>query len=509
MPFSPIRPSPSAGGIADIWALRQTRPLTYAHVLVELPGGRRAIRWGTTCSTWRSTWARCCWPSSACRRLLPERAALVAAALFAVHPMQAEAVDYVWARSIVLAALLCFASLLSVARRAAWVAVAWFAAALLAKEEVRGVPPGCCWRARSAQQRRGAHRGHARCCRARGAAARVIYATRSHAGSARRVSGRHHAVALPARPGPGDPAVSAPADASPTASPSIRRSACPPVWVGPRWRGARSPRLVRRSWTRAPCGRVAAGGIAAAAAQLFDLPRRRSRGRPPHVPAALRLRRGRGPAAGTREAEARGAGAWWPRAGAGQRDAHPGVDVGGSRCGARRCGARPARFARRFNSRARCRRPGPGTAGQAAIQAPYDPAVAAETGRVCPGGTAAGCRAARIRAGAGARSAQRANLNNRGVALEALGQSEAARLDFERALALDPDLAEARENLEKLTGRGNLHVGAENCQSGSSTDLCLVLSGPSFLRFDRPQVGGEGRTCPPRLLPISVCAPTG
>jgi Flp pilus assembly protein TadD len=42
------------------------------------------------------------------------------------------------------------------------------------------------------------------------------------------------------------------------------------------------------------------------------------------------------------------------------------------------------------------------------------------------------------------------NMNNRGVALVALGQTEAARADFERALLADPALAEARENLAKL-----------------------------------------------------------
>src|ERR1039458_1126220 len=44
-------------------------------------------------------------------------------------------------------------------------------------------------------------------------------------------------------------------------------------------------------------------------------------------------------------------------------------------------------------------------------------------------------------------------LNNRGVALAEIGQTEAARLDFERALEIDPDLAEARENLNKLPAR--------------------------------------------------------
>ncbi len=44
-------------------------------------------------------------------------------------------------------------------------------------------------------------------------------------------------------------------------------------------------------------------------------------------------------------------------------------------------------------------------------------------------------------------------LNNRGVALAEIGQTEAARLDFEQALEIAPDFAEARENLSKLPAR--------------------------------------------------------
>ena len=42
------------------------------------------------------------------------------------------------------------------------------------------------------------------------------------------------------------------------------------------------------------------------------------------------------------------------------------------------------------------------------------------------------------------------NYNNRGVALAGLGQTEAARADFQRALKMDPSFSEARQNLEKL-----------------------------------------------------------
>ena len=45
-------------------------------------------------------------------------------------------------------------------------------------------------------------------------------------------------------------------------------------------------------------------------------------------------------------------------------------------------------------------------------------------------------------------------LNNRGTALAALGQTEAARRDFERALEADPCLFEARLNLRQGPGAG-------------------------------------------------------
>ena len=40
------------------------------------------------------------------------------------------------------------------------------------------------------------------------------------------------------------------------------------------------------------------------------------------------------------------------------------------------------------------------------------------------------------------------------MALDALGQTDAARQDFERALRIEPGLTEARQNLEKLLPPG-------------------------------------------------------
>ena len=87
------------------------------------------------------------------RRILPATAAVLAAAIFAVHPLQAEAVDYVAARGAMLAAVLCFAALLAWIAGRPWIALAAFAGALLADERCAlfpavltmvqwGCPPG-------------------------------------------------------------------------------------------------------------------------------------------------------------------------------------------------------------------------------------------------------------------------------------------------------------------------------------------------------------------------------
>lgn len=74
------------------------------------------------------------------KRLIPAKAAWIAAGIFAVHPFQAEPVNYIFARSTTLATLLCLASLASWIGGRRWWAVAWFGGALLAKEECVAFP---------------------------------------------------------------------------------------------------------------------------------------------------------------------------------------------------------------------------------------------------------------------------------------------------------------------------------------------------------------------------------
>jgi hypothetical protein len=121
------------------WCLRQTRPLTYLtfwlnyRVGGENPLGYHAVNLALHVT---AVWLL----YVALRRLISAEAALAAAAIFAVHPIQAEAVDYVWGRSIVLAAVFCFAAWIEWMRGREWIAVAWFAAGLLAKEECAAFP---------------------------------------------------------------------------------------------------------------------------------------------------------------------------------------------------------------------------------------------------------------------------------------------------------------------------------------------------------------------------------
>ena len=129
----------SAASLGAIFALRQTRPLTYLTFWLNRalggqdPLGYHALNLALHLAAVMLAYA-------CLLRLLDRRAAWLAAALFAVHPLQAEAVDYVWARAIVLAAVFVFASLLAWMDDRPWLAVALFALALLSKEECAAFP---------------------------------------------------------------------------------------------------------------------------------------------------------------------------------------------------------------------------------------------------------------------------------------------------------------------------------------------------------------------------------
>ncbi len=129
----------SPGGLAGIWAPLATRPLTYSTFWLNYRlGGSNAAGYAVFGVGLHLAAVLLLW--IVLRRALPAPAAWIAAAVFAAHPIQAEAVNYIFERATLLAALLCIASLRAWFAGAPWQAVAWFAAALAAKEECVAFP---------------------------------------------------------------------------------------------------------------------------------------------------------------------------------------------------------------------------------------------------------------------------------------------------------------------------------------------------------------------------------
>lgn len=124
---------------SDLWRPFDIRPLTYLTFWVnELAGGRNPLGYHAVNLLLHLTAVVLLF--EVLKRLTPAKAAWIAAAIFAVHPFQAEPVNYIFARSTTLATVLCLASLASWIGGHRWWAVAWFGGALLAKEECVAFP---------------------------------------------------------------------------------------------------------------------------------------------------------------------------------------------------------------------------------------------------------------------------------------------------------------------------------------------------------------------------------
>src|SRR5512141_2730528 len=88
----------TGGGLQNLFTLQQSRPLTQLTLWLNYQVGgtdpllyhlvNLLLHLGAVLLAWECL-----------KRLLPAAAALAAAGIFAVHPLQAEAVNYVWARS--------------------------------------------------------------------------------------------------------------------------------------------------------------------------------------------------------------------------------------------------------------------------------------------------------------------------------------------------------------------------------------------------------------------------
>lgn len=129
----------SPSGWWEVWKPLSTRPLTYFtfwinyHIGGRDPFGYHAVNLGVHVIAVLLLW-------TALQRLTTNRVAFIAALLFAVHPIETEPVAYIFQRGTLLATAFCIAALVEWVRDRPWIAVAWFAGALLAKEECVAFP---------------------------------------------------------------------------------------------------------------------------------------------------------------------------------------------------------------------------------------------------------------------------------------------------------------------------------------------------------------------------------
>jgi protein O-mannosyl-transferase len=129
----------SFSGFARISTLARQRPLAdFTLLLNNLAGGRDPLTYHLLNLALHM--AAVLLVFACLRRLLPEAAALAGAAVFALHPIQAEAVNYVSARGPLLGAVLCLCALLAWLARRRWVAVPAFFAAVLAYPQCAAFP---------------------------------------------------------------------------------------------------------------------------------------------------------------------------------------------------------------------------------------------------------------------------------------------------------------------------------------------------------------------------------
>jgi tetratricopeptide (TPR) repeat protein len=439
----------SPRGWLEVWAPLRTRPFTYFTFWVNRQiGAGDPLGYHLFNLLFHLAAVLLAW--ECLRRLLPQRAALFAGVLFALHPMQAEAVDYVWARSIVLAGVCSFAALWHWLEGRPWIALAWFALALLAKEECAAFPLLLVWLGwrgalPGARQSRAALA--AMFALALAAGARVIWATAvtpgAPAGLQAGISPSRYLLAQGAVICRYLQLVVAPYGF--TVDPDISVG----LWVGiAAWAllvGA-TVWLLRRErhcatwWIAGLILLIPSSSVFPAA----DLSADRRMYLPMFAFAAaagLALARVKAPAALAAIALVLAAlsvqrtmvwmteeSLWREAVERAPKKLRPKLQL---------ARALPAGKALELLAKAR-------------LDAPYEPAIATETGKILLGeGQPEGALEEFGRALALAPLDAR-NMNNRGVALMALGQTEAARAGFERALGADPSLAEARENLAKL-----------------------------------------------------------
>src|ERR1035437_10339900 len=116
----------SSRGLLEMWGLRQPGPLTHLTLWLNYQaGGETALGYHALNLALHLCAVLLLY--ECLRSLIGERAGWIAAALFAVHPLQAEAVNYVSARGVTLGTVLCLASLILWLAGRRWLAAAGLA----------------------------------------------------------------------------------------------------------------------------------------------------------------------------------------------------------------------------------------------------------------------------------------------------------------------------------------------------------------------------------------------
>jgi tetratricopeptide (TPR) repeat protein len=444
----PVLQSPRAW--LEVWGPRQTRPLTYFSFWLNRAIGagdplgyhlvNLLLHLGAVLLAWECL-----------RRLLPERAAWLAAAIFAVSPIQAEAVNYIWARSILLATLLCLAALREWLADRPWVALFWFALALLAKEECAAFPvmlAWLTWRKTLPAPRAAWSVITVMAALAAAAGARVVWAL----------------SVTPGAPGGAQAGIS-PLNYLLAQSVVIWRyfqltvapygfTVDPDIHVAP-WLGVAAWVLLLAAvfaiWRRAGA-EIATWFIAglllllpsSSVFPVADL----SADRRMYLPMFAFAAAAAIPLARIRQQAVLAAIGLVLLALSVRRTA---VWMSDASLWQEAMDRAPQKLRPKLQlSRALPAAKALDLLGKARLDAPYNPEIATEIGKILlsegqPDGALEEFGRALALSPMDAR-----NVNNRGVALQALGQTEAARGDFERAARMDPTLAEARENLAKL-----------------------------------------------------------
>jgi hypothetical protein len=137
--FSLFSKSPVMLPTRWIDCFRQTRPLTELTFWInDALFGRSPVSWHVVELMLHLAVVVLVW--DVLRKLIGARAGLIAAAIFAVHPIMTEPVAYVFARATLLATLFSLLAMRDWIAGRFWIAVIWFAVAMLAKEECAAVP---------------------------------------------------------------------------------------------------------------------------------------------------------------------------------------------------------------------------------------------------------------------------------------------------------------------------------------------------------------------------------